>query len=189
MNWHFWEVKGDIDLRASALATSPLLWIGHFWMFQTKIKFQKFFYGLFFPMGKISWPLKKKKKRQKKKKRKRKKKKKSLEEFSIYIWCCMTRIIPIALCPELYCKKFLILATVFSHFPPSFPVHFHILRMYYNHSQKLWHKPPSLSFNVDFLSFRPARCTRQPSEQFQTIFTLSQHWIGGRAAGGCKHIF
>ena len=36
----------------------------------------------------------------------------------------------------------------------------------YNHPQKLWRKPPSPSFNVDFLSFRPARCTRQPWEQF-----------------------
>ena len=130
---------------------------------------------------------KSKKKKKDKKKKKKKKKKKSLEEFSIYIWCCMTRIIPIALCPELYCKKFLILATISSHFPQSFPVHFHILWMYYNHSQKLWHKPPSLSFNVDFLSFRSARCTRQPSEQFQTIFTLSQHWWG--RGEGCKHIF
>ena len=50
------------------------------------------------------------------------------------------------------------------------------LNVVYNHPQKLWHKAPSPSSNVDFLSFRPTRCTRQPSEQFQTIFTLSQHW-------------
>ena len=35
----------------------------------------------------------------------------------------------------------------------------------YNHPQKLWHKPPFGSFNIDLLSFRPATCTRQPSEQ------------------------
>ena len=40
-----------------------------------------------------------------------------------------------------------------------------MVSLVYNHPQKLWHKPPSPSFNVDFLSFRPARCTRQPSEQ------------------------
>ena len=54
------------------------------------------------------------------------------------------------------------------------------------HSQKLWQKPPSPSFNVDFLRFRPARCTRQPSEQFQTIFhtfstvnKVDEGWRGG----------
>ena len=56
------------------------------------------------------------------------------------------------------------------------------------HCGTLWHKPPSPSFNVDFLSLRPARCTRQSSEQFQTIFTLSQHWTG-RMERSCKHIF
>ena len=45
----------------------------------------------------------------------------------------------------------------------------------YNHPQKLWHKPPSPSFNVGFLRFGPTRCTRQSSEQFQTILTLSQN--------------
>ena len=55
----------------------------------------------------------------------------------------------------------------------------------YNHPQKLWYKPPSPVFNVEFLSFRPARCTRQPSEQFQTIFhTLSILNRGDRQAGG-----
>ena len=33
-----------------------------------------------------------------------------------------------------------------------------------NHPQKFWYKPPSPSFNIDFLSFRPSRYTRKPSE-------------------------
>ena len=72
-----------------------------------------------------------------------------------------------------------------------------LLSSTYNHPQQLWCKPPCPSFNVDFLSFRPARCTRQQSEPFQTIFTLSHHWImGGRGGRGrwglegiCKYIF
>ena len=36
--------------------TNPL-WSCHFWKFQTKVKFQNFFYGHFLPMGQISWPL------------------------------------------------------------------------------------------------------------------------------------
>ena len=56
-----------------------------------------------------------------------------------------------------------------------------------NHPQKLWHKPPPPSFNVNILSFRPARCTRQSSDQFQKIVTLSQHSIGGM--GGAINIF
>ena len=55
---HFWEVKGHIDLKTKALATSPLpIWSGHFWMFQAKIIFKKSFQGHFLPMGQISWPL------------------------------------------------------------------------------------------------------------------------------------
>ena len=57
----------------------------------------------------------------------------------------------------------------------------------YNHPQKLWYKPPSPVFNVEFLSFRPARCTKQPSEQFQAIFhTLSilNRGDGGVGGGG-----
>ena len=56
-----------------------------------------------------------------------------------------------------------------------------------NQPQKLWHKAPSHSFNVDFLSFRLARCTRHPSEQFQIIYTLFQHSIEGM--GGAASMF
>ena len=57
----------------------------------------------------------------------------------------------------------------------------------YNYPQKLWHKPPFPSFNVDLLGFKPARRTRQPSEPFQTIFTLSTlNWGDG---GGTVSIF
>ena len=40
---HFGEVKGYIDLKARVLATSLPFWNGRFWIFQSKIKFQKFF--------------------------------------------------------------------------------------------------------------------------------------------------
>ena len=53
--------------------------------------------------------------------------------------------------------------------------------------QKLWHNPSFPSFNVDFLSFRPVRYTRQPSEQFQAIFTLST--LNRGEWGICKYIF
>ena len=47
--------------------------------------------------------------------------------------------------------------------------------------------PPSLSFTVSFLSFRLARCTRHPSEQFKTISTLSTLNTGN--GGGAVSIF
>ena len=46
---HFWKVKVNIHWITRALATSPRLWCGHFWMFHAKIKFQKFSGGFFLP--------------------------------------------------------------------------------------------------------------------------------------------
>ena len=45
-----------------------------------------------------------------------------------------------------------------------------------NHPQKLRHKPSSPSFNADFLSFRPARCTRQPSEPSDSVIHATIYW-------------
>ena len=50
---HFGEVKGYIDLKARVLATSLPFWNGRFWIFQSKIKFQKFFWEHSFPMGQV----------------------------------------------------------------------------------------------------------------------------------------
>ena len=59
----------------------------------------------------------------------------------------------------------------------------------YNYAPNLSHKPPSPSFNVDFLSFRPSRCIRQPwairaiPNNFHILLTLSRgDWRGGSAA-------
>ena len=107
-----------------------------------------------------------------------------LIERSKYYWKALVRSLGM-MKDNFFIIMKLILSTVESIQPYYSDVLLQISQftLVFNFSSTISHK----NCGTNPLPFRPARCTRQPSEQFKTIFTFSQHWMGGM--GGCKHIF